>query len=487
MKRMLVGLLVLAFVQPAWAGGGGEEVAQRIKDLSTDDEAVRMQAIRYLGDLGSAGRSAIPALVRVLIEAKEPALRSRAGRALAQIGRAAVPRLAELLKHEDGVVRLQAAEALARIGPDAREAQPALVLALKDSSASVRGFAADALGEMDADVPASAAALVAVLAEGEPLRSHVSAALVRLGRFAVPALGDGLKAKQGIERYHSARVLGLLGSEAAPAVPQLIDALHDKEPHVRRMVIVALREIGPDAATAAEPLAAFLAGSDASQRSLAGAALARIGPPAVKPLIALLKKDNQTVRMHALYVLRQLEAKAAEAVPALMDLLHDRRPLLRRMSALTLGRIGPAADRAVDALIALGDDSDRKVRLSAALAVVQLRRTDPRALERLKKEMSCYSTGRASPALLAALNPVRQKENEQFLTTFVLAASPDFGIGISTEAVTVVKQLGADAIPSLTGMLNQLAANPGKNVEVPIVQATPTGPRQVGTRTFWFV
>ncbi len=118
---------------------------------------------------------------------------------------------------------------------------------------------------------------------------------------------------------------------------------------MRRMAIVALGEVGGDAAAAAEPLAALIAGADPIQRSLAGAALARIGPPAVKPLIALLKKDTQNVRMHALYVLRQLEGNASEAVPALMDLLGDRSPLLRRMSALTLGRIGPAADRAVDA------------------------------------------------------------------------------------------------------------------------------------------
>jgi HEAT repeat protein len=489
MKRIIVGVgvVLLGWASSARAGAADADIARRIDDLSVKDASVRVEAIRYLGDLGSAGRAAVPALVRVLIADKDPTPRNRAARALAQIGGAAVTPLAGLLKHEDSFVRRQAAEALARIGPDAAAAQPALLAALKDSSVAVRAAAADALGEIAADLPATARALVAALAENEPVRRHVGAALVRLGRDAVPALSDALTEKPALVRYHSARVLGLLGPEAASAVPRLIDLLRDKEPRVRRMAIVALGEIGPDAAAAAEPLAALLAGSEPSQRSLAGAALAHLGKAAAKPLIALLKKDNQTLRVHTLYVLRQLEGGAAEAVPALKDLLRERSPLLRRMSALTLGRIGPAADDAVEALLALSDDRDRKVRLSAALAVAQIRRDDPRGLERLKKEMGYFAVPQASPALRAALDPARQQQNEQFLNAFVMAASPNFGIGISQEATLAVKQLGADAIPALARMLNKLAVNPGKNVVLPVVQETRKGPKKVGTRTFWFV
>jgi HEAT repeat protein len=233
MKRTIIawtGVLLFGLASSAQAGVEDKEIAQHIKDLSVEDSAVRTQAIRYLGNLGAAGLPAVPDLVRVLTEAKEPALRNRAGRALAQIGGASVTPLIELLKHEDMLVRRQAAAALARIGPDARAAQPALVTALKDSSASVRALAASALGEINTDVPATARALAAMLTEGEPVRGQVSAALVRLGRPAVPALCDALRDKQANERYHSARILALLGPEAAPAVPHLIDALRDKEP-----------------------------------------------------------------------------------------------------------------------------------------------------------------------------------------------------------------------------------------------------------------
>jgi hypothetical protein len=157
------------------------------------------------------------------------------------------------------------------------------------------------------------------------------------------------------------------------------------------------------------------------------------------------------------------------------------------MSALTLGQIGPDAEQAVDALVALSDDRDRRVRLSAALAVVQIRRTDPAAVERLNKEVMALSKARVTPALLAALDPARQKQNEQFLDAFVLASSPDFGIGISLEAKHAVNRLGADAIPPLTRILNRLAVNPGKNTVVPVIEETRLGPRKVGTRTFWFV
>jgi hypothetical protein len=68
--------------------------------------------------------------------------------ALSRIGEAAVPALVGALSDPDPKVRLQAARALARIGPPAKDAVAALTRALDDSDVAVRANAARALGQI---------------------------------------------------------------------------------------------------------------------------------------------------------------------------------------------------------------------------------------------------------------------------------------------------------------------------------------------------
>ncbi|MFQ5795664.1 MAG: HEAT repeat domain-containing protein [Candidatus Bipolaricaulia bacterium] len=81
-------------------------------------------------------------------------------RKLVKIGPAAVPTLIKVLQDKDVDVRQEAAEALGKIGPDARDAVPALVEALRDEDWSVRQFSAWALRKIGPDaVPALIEAL----------------------------------------------------------------------------------------------------------------------------------------------------------------------------------------------------------------------------------------------------------------------------------------------------------------------------------------
>jgi len=87
-------------------------------------------------------------------------LKETAADALARIGESAVPSLAQALAAPEVSVRLNAARALARIGPEAKSAVPALVTALNDADPLVRITAARALGQIGADASSAIPALI---------------------------------------------------------------------------------------------------------------------------------------------------------------------------------------------------------------------------------------------------------------------------------------------------------------------------------------
>lgn len=95
----------------------------------------------YAGELEAIGPAAapgVPALIKHLQTGRDDALSDSPQEALRAIRKPAVPALAEALRHEDAVVRSQAAEVLGWIGPAAEEALPALTAALLDEDSEVR-------------------------------------------------------------------------------------------------------------------------------------------------------------------------------------------------------------------------------------------------------------------------------------------------------------------------------------------------------------
>ena len=104
--------------------------------------------------------------------------------ALGRMGSAAVPMLIEKLRYEDpeparqASVRRQAAEVIARIGPQAQAAVPELIKALDDPSVDVRKSAAFALGQIGPAASSAAPALLRTMLEAgeqpEPLPPGVN-------------------------------------------------------------------------------------------------------------------------------------------------------------------------------------------------------------------------------------------------------------------------------------------------------------------------
>ena len=86
---------------------------------------------------------------------------------LGRIGESAVPSLERMLRHPDPQRRIEAAQILARIGPDAHEAVPGLVAALDDGEITVRKAAARALGQIGPKASQAVGPLLRLLEDEE--------------------------------------------------------------------------------------------------------------------------------------------------------------------------------------------------------------------------------------------------------------------------------------------------------------------------------
>jgi HEAT repeat protein len=96
------------------------------------------------------------------------------------------------------------------------------------------------------------------------------------------------------------------------------------------------------------------------------------GSFAIAELIERLAHPEQIIRVHAATLLGTLGEDAAPAVPALVTLLKTGDVSDRKLAALTLGEIGPAAAYAVGPLLDASGDEDEDVGDMAAWALEQI-------------------------------------------------------------------------------------------------------------------
>jgi HEAT repeat protein len=125
-------------------------VPDLIPFLGRTEEPLRAAAIETLGRIGPDSKPALPNLIAAF---KDPKVSQLAIRAVSRIGKDAVTPLIEALKDPVVTIRAGSAEALGRIGPDAKRAVPHL-LALRDNEhqdSAVRYAAREALKLLDPD------------------------------------------------------------------------------------------------------------------------------------------------------------------------------------------------------------------------------------------------------------------------------------------------------------------------------------------------
>ena len=168
------------------------QVQRAIRHLSDPDAKVRLNAIQALGRIGPAASAAVPAMVE------------------------------EYLKVAEALTKIDICIALGEIGP---AAVPALVEVLKSSEDEYTKYSACvALGKIGPAASAAVPAMVEVLksSEDENTKYNACVSLGEIGAAAVPALVEVLKSSKDVhKKVDACKALGEIGPAASAAVPAL--------------------------------------------------------------------------------------------------------------------------------------------------------------------------------------------------------------------------------------------------------------------------
>jgi HEAT repeat protein len=343
---------------------GTKVIALLVELLKDPDARVRAVATDEIGKIGPEAKEAIPILLGLLGDLDlDDAVRKEffmeadpVPRALARMGAAAVPGVAEVLQDRNArwVKRLDAARTLGKMA----------------------GAAADAIDVLKA----------ALVDKDDSIAVESAVAYIRVGgkrSEALPILRGGLRSQEesGFVVVRAAEAAERLGVQARELAPDLIPLLEHKKWRIRLAAAKALCAMGAAARPAMPRIAEILRSGDESERYLLVRAIPRLGAEAREALPALIEVlADRELATPALEAIGNIGPVAKSAVPAVLKLVSekpapvppakqeppwkaDHRAYQDRQSmeqaVLTLGRIGPDAKAAVPRLIPLIDSPDR--------------------------------------------------------------------------------------------------------------------------------
>jgi HEAT repeat protein len=352
------------------------DVPELLKLFTDRASPLRIRAAVALRRIKPDAREALPALIEALQDA-DPDVARAAVTTLRDFGKPPVAQtqaLGAALKSRTAEVRAYALTVLEQLGEKAVAAAPALSEAIRDSDAAHRKRAARVLRKVDptAEIPAFAAALKDA---NEEVRMEAVTALAAAGSRSRSVILDLLTATRdtnALVRVKAARLLYKIDSSGSNPLPTFRDALKEKDARVRREAADGLTEMGSEAADAAKDLSVVLRDSDNGVRLRVAAALNKCGTKD-KHLVSILIRALEEEALHkdVAPVLIRMEA---DAVPALVTALDDKRPVVRFAAVTILGKIGPAAKDAYAPLLSLyRKDPVVKIRGAANTALGRIR------------------------------------------------------------------------------------------------------------------
>jgi HEAT repeat protein len=313
------------------------------------------------------GNRAVPELLGYLKSSNGDA-RQCAAWLLAMYGpnsRAAVPKLTELLADRKDVDnRCYYAMALAGVGREAAPAVAALIRALQDENWLVRRNALWALCRIGPDAKEGMATLIRMCQTQHPVGRSGNAeesylaicALASMGDVAVPHVVAALS-NSIADRDPLAEALIMIGPAAVPGIMKVV---RDRDEFTQSNYAWALGEIG----VASEPVVSWLSE-------------------------ALLKKSEMgnILSYEAAMALGKLGPAAVKAVPALKKAACGSDRALSELAIDVLGRIGPGARSALPSVEKLAESKEPRTERCAALAACRIGGHEQKALGLLLKAL----------------------------------------------------------------------------------------------------
>jgi HEAT repeat protein len=238
-----------------------EEVDRLVEGLKSDHLTYRIECTRALAMVGRDRKDAIPELIKGL-KHPEPRVRVLSVRALKAIvpgsekdgkTKEAATALVGALKEASGEMRSAVIEALAALGPEAKDALAQLRVLLKEKNVKQQLLILGAMADMEKEAKDAVPELIALLKENDEkeLRATAALALGNIGpnaRAALDALRKRLKDPDSFVRVFAARALHMIDPALLmESVPVLASCLHvEEEPGIRAAAAQALGEVGAD-------------------------------------------------------------------------------------------------------------------------------------------------------------------------------------------------------------------------------------------------
>ncbi len=241
------------------------------------------------------------------------------------------------------------------------------------------------------------------------------------------------------------------------AISLLTAALKSKQPKLRAVAARGLADLHPAPETILPTIKEMLEGSDRESSNQALEALASLGEAAVPTAIDELKHEELRPALES--ILGHIGPAAGRAVPALVDVLKSDRHVRARCEALiALGAIGAGAADAVPAVAECLNDPNEKVCYSACYALGRIGPTAIGAKLELQKKLgdSDDFVALAAAWALAQIDPQCSQVAAKSVPLLIKGlADPEPKVRI--EAAAALRNIGPlakDAVPALKMALN---------------------------------
>ncbi len=274
----------------------------------------------------------------------------------------------------------------------------------------------------------------------EQVREAASDGLMNLGRaveLAFPAILDAVKAGEG-PRETARSMIAQLGPRAADLVPGLVAYGRSGEPSARPIVVLLLLDLAPWVRGAEGFLEETVASKAGPVREQAAVALLIADPTrtAARDLLSARVLDGTIERdprlaeaigragvnlelsiwvvralddeqlenkSFAEALLERIDGRSSAAVPALVNALLSDVEHVRTTAAESLGRIGPGATAASDALARLLGSTEAGDRRAAARALVRIQPAHVGTIARVVEAYRSRPEGREEQTVLEEL------------------------------------------------------------------------------------